>query len=99
MPQRAHHFHGTSTAGGLTEAARARVRHTPEPVIDEPPDETLLGPAEVAAWLHVDADWLPRAVAREALPVMGWSSSGDPIVAACEVRAWLRRPDPYGDTT
>ena len=65
----------------------------------EPSDDALLGPADVAAWLHVDAAWLHRAVAREALPVMGWTSAGDPVVAASEVRVWLRRPDPHGDET
>ncbi len=65
----------------------------------EPPDEALLGPADVAAWLHVDEAWLPQAVARDALPVMGWTSAGEPVVAASEVRAWLRRPDPHGDET
>ena len=66
---------------------------------DEPDDETLLGPAEVAAWLDVDEDWLTRSVTRDELPVMGWTSDGRPIVVAGEVRAWLRRPDPYGDQT
>ena len=65
----------------------------------EPPDDALLGPADVAAWLHVDETWLPRAVVREELPVMGWSSAGEPVVAAAEGRAWLRRPDPHGDET
>ena len=50
-------------------------------------------------WLHVDGDWLARAIAEDALPVMGFTSDGDPVVAAGEVRAWLRRPDPYGDET
>jgi hypothetical protein len=68
-------------------------------VIEEPPDDALLQPAEVAAWLQVDEDWLERAVERDGLPVMGFTSAGEPVVAAAEVRAWLRRPDPYGDTT
>ncbi len=66
---------------------------------DEPDDDTLLGPAEVAAWLEVDEDWLARSVAHDALPVMGFTSTGQPIVVAGEVRAWLRRPDPHGDHT
>jgi hypothetical protein len=65
----------------------------------DPPDDALLRPCDVAAWLDVDEDWLTRAVRREALPVMGWTSGGEPVVAACEVRAWLRRPDPAGDET
>ena len=65
----------------------------------EPEDEALLRPADVAEWLLVDEDWVSRAVAREQLPVMGFTSDGEPIVAAAEVRAWLRRPDPYGDCT
>jgi hypothetical protein len=65
----------------------------------EPADSDLLRPCDVAAWLDVDEAWLARAVAREGLPVMGWTSDGQPIVAAAEVRTWLRRPDSYGDTT
>jgi hypothetical protein len=65
----------------------------------EPPDDALLGPADVAAWLDVDEEWLARAIATDALPVMGFTTGGVPVVAASEVRAWLRRPDPYGDHT
>jgi hypothetical protein len=68
-------------------------------VPDEPPDDALLSAADVAAWLHVDEHWLSLAIARDALPVMGFTSAGEPVVAAAEVRAWLRRPDPYGDET
>jgi hypothetical protein len=63
----------------------------------QPSDDALLSPAEVAAWLDVDEGWLARAIAEEALPVMGFTSAGEPVVAAGEVRAWLRRPDPRGD--
>jgi len=65
----------------------------------EPPDEALLQAADVAEWLDVDLDWLERAIERDALPVMGFTSAGEPVVAAVEVRAWLRRPDPRGDET
>jgi hypothetical protein len=68
-------------------------------VTQDPPDDALLRPADVAAWLQVDDAWLVHAVDREGLPVMGWTSAGEPVVAACEVRAWLRRPDPHGDET
>jgi hypothetical protein len=64
-----------------------------------PPDDALLGPADVAAWLQVAEDWLKHAVERDGLPVMGFTSAGAPVVAAAEVRAWLRRPDPYADET
>jgi hypothetical protein len=64
-----------------------------------PPDDALLRPCDVAAWLLVDEAWVAGAVAREALPVMGFTTAGEPIVLAGEVRAWLRRPDPYGDQT
>ena len=64
-----------------------------------PSDDALLGPADVAAWLHVDEAWVVRAVRREELPVMGFTSDGEPVVAASEIRAWLRRPDPHGDET
>lgn len=65
----------------------------------DPTDDALLSAAEVADWLRVDEDWLERAIAEDALPVMGWTSDGRAIVAAGEVRAWLRRPDPHGDET
>ena len=64
-----------------------------------PPDEALLRPADVADWLDVDEAWLARAIEHEDLPVMGWTSEGEPVVAAVEVREWLRRPDPHGDET
>ena len=66
---------------------------------DVPADETLLRPSDVDAWLDVDEDWVVRAVHREDLPVMGFTSDGEPVVAAAELRAWLRRPDPHGDET
>ena len=65
----------------------------------EPPDDALLGPAEVAAWLQVEESWLADAIAQDALPLMGRTSAGEPVVVAAEVRAWLRRPDPFGDLT
>jgi hypothetical protein len=68
-------------------------------VSNDPPDDALLGPAEVAEWLQVDASWLGQAIANDALPVMGYTSSGEPVVFAAEVRAWLRRPDPAADET
>lgn len=64
-----------------------------------PSDDALLGAADIAAWLEVDDGWLERAVARDALPIMGYTSTGEPVVAAEEVRAWLRRPDPRADET
>jgi hypothetical protein len=68
-------------------------------VENDPPDEALLGAADVAAWLMVDESWLAQAVAKDALPVMGYTSAGEPIVSAAEVRSWLRRPDPAADET
>jgi hypothetical protein len=65
----------------------------------DPPDDALLSAAEVAAWLDVDERWLAAAIAEDALPVMGYTSDGEPVVLAGEVRAWLRRPDPHGDET
>ncbi len=66
---------------------------------DGPPDDTLLRPCDVAAWLDVDEAWVARAVAREELPVMGFTSDGEPVVLAAEVREWLRRPDPSWDSS
>jgi hypothetical protein len=74
------------------------LRHTAT-VPDGPPDDALFGPKEVAAWLRVDDGWLARAVATDELPVMGFTSDGEPVVVVGEVRAWLRRPDPFGDET
>jgi hypothetical protein len=68
-------------------------------VLHEPADHALLRPCDVADWLLVDEGWLARTIAREDLPVMGFTSAGEPVVAAAEVRAWLRRPDPHGDET
>jgi hypothetical protein len=65
----------------------------------EPSDDALLSAAEVAVWLDVDEGWLERAILEDALPVMGYTSTGEPVVVAGEVRAWLRRPDPRGDET
>ena len=68
-------------------------------VDNDPPDEALLNAADIAEWLDVDESWLAQAVARDALPVMGYTSAGEPVVSAGEVRAWLRRPDPLADET
>ena len=67
--------------------------------MSDPPDDALLGAADVASWLQVDEAWLAHAIAHDQLPVMGYTTAGDPIVAASEVRAWLRRPDAFGDFT
>jgi len=64
-----------------------------------PPDDALLRPCDVAAWLDVEEAWLARAIAREELPVMGFTSVGEPVVLAAEVRAWLRRPDVSWDNS
>jgi hypothetical protein len=63
------------------------------------PDDALLRPAEVAAWLDVDEGWVARAIAEEDLPVMGFTSAREPVVAVAEVRAWLRRSSPADDHT
>jgi hypothetical protein len=68
-------------------------------VTNDPPDDALLSPADVAAWLQVDEAWLAQAIEQDALPVMGYTSDGQPIVLAAEVRDWLRRPDPAADET
>jgi hypothetical protein len=68
-------------------------------VTPDPPDDALLRPSDVAKWLRVDDDWVAQSIEREGLPVMGFTSAGEPILLAEEVRAWLRRPDPHGDET
>jgi hypothetical protein len=65
----------------------------------EPADDALLRPCDVAEWLDVEESWLATAIAREELPVMGFTSAGEPVVLAAEVRAWLRRPDPSWDSS
>ncbi|MBJ7331481.1 MAG: hypothetical protein JHC95_16430 [Solirubrobacteraceae bacterium] len=65
----------------------------------DPPDDALLSPEEVAAWLHVDEGWVAQAVFAEELPCMGFTSDGKPVVAAKEVREWLRRPDVSWDSS
>ena len=68
-------------------------------MVPDPPDDALLDPRDVAAWLQVDEDWVAEAIERDGLPVMGFASDGEPRLLAEEVRAWLRRPDPHGDET
>ncbi len=68
-------------------------------VENDPPDDALLNAGDIAGWLKVDESWLAQAVARDDLPVMGYTSTGEPVVSAGEVRAWLRRPDPLADET
>jgi hypothetical protein len=57
-----------------------------------PPLAAVLEPAAVAAWLDTDLEWVSNAIARDGLPVLGVRSDGTPLLAAEEVRAWLRRP-------
>jgi len=68
-------------------------------VTPEPPDDALLRPSDVAEWLCVDDDWVAQSIEHDGLPVMGFTSEGEPILLAEEIRAWLRRPDPHGDET
>ena len=50
----------------------------------QPSDDALLGLDEVAAWLEVDSGWVARAIARDALPVLGFGSRGEPVIVAAE---------------
>jgi hypothetical protein len=68
----------------------------PEPA--DPPSISILEPAAVAAWLDVDEGWVTGAIA-DGLPVLGHRSDGTPLLAADEVRAWLRRPTVNDDET
>lgn len=65
----------------------------------DPSDDALLSPADVSVWLDVDPGWVQRSIEADDLPVLGYTSAGEPVVVAAEVRAWLRRPDPHGDET
>jgi hypothetical protein len=52
----------------------------------------VLDSGAVAAWLHVDVAWVEQAIADDGLPILGRGSDGVAVMAAAEVRAWLRRP-------
>jgi hypothetical protein len=67
--------------------------------VKEPPDASLLDPAEVAAWLEMDVEWVMRSIACDGLPVLGYRSDGTPLMATGEIRAWLRRPTLADDET
>lgn len=64
-----------------------------------PPLAALLEPHDVAIWLDVDLPWVMRAIAEDGMPVLGARSDGVPLLAADEVRAWLRRPSRHDDET
>jgi len=64
-----------------------------------PPTAAVLEPHEVAAWLDTSVAWVMRAIAEEGLPVLGRRGDGTPLLAADEVRAWLRRPTLDDDAT
>ena len=68
-------------------------------VSGQPADDALLGLDEVARGWRWTPSWVARAIARDALPVLGFGTSGEPVIVAAEVRAWRRRPDPHGDET
>lgn len=63
------------------------------------PSAEVLEPHGVADWLDVDADWVVRAIARDHLPILGLRSDGVPLMATCEIQAWLRRPTLADDET
>jgi hypothetical protein len=64
----------------------------------DPPPVAVLEPQAIAAWLDVDDNWIRQAIA-DGLPVLGYRSDGTPLLAADEVRAWLRRPSTADDET
>jgi hypothetical protein len=63
------------------------------------PSASVLEPADVARWLDTDVDWVMRAIVEDGLPVLGHRSDGVPLLAADEVRAWLRRSSRHDDET
>jgi hypothetical protein len=65
----------------------------------EPPAAAVLEPVAVAAWLDVDLEWILHAIGNEGLPVLGYRTDGVPLMAAGEIRAWLRRPTLADDET
>jgi hypothetical protein len=52
---------------------------------------------QVAERVEAIVQRLAEAIERADLPVMGSTDAGEPVVVANEVRAGLRRPDPYDD--
>lgn len=65
----------------------------------DPPAGDVLEPEAVARWLDVDVAWVEQAIAERGLPVLGRRGDGVPLLAAAEVRAWLRRPTVHDDET
>jgi hypothetical protein len=63
------------------------------------PEALVLEPEGVAEWLDTDVAWILRAIALEGLPVLGYRGDGTPLLAADEVRAWLRQPRVTDDET
>jgi hypothetical protein len=63
------------------------------------PEALVLEPEGVAEWLDTDVAWILRAIAVDGLPVLGYRGDGTPLLAADEVRAWLRRPRVTDDET
>lgn len=53
---------------------------------------------EVADHLLVTPEWLRAAVATEGFPC-AFDAGDDALFDLEAVRAWLRRPNPYGDET
>ena len=66
---------------------------------EAPRAEELLEPEGVAAWLHTDVAWVEHAIAQDGLPVLGRRTDGTPLMAAGEVRAWLRARSTPDDRT
>jgi hypothetical protein len=63
------------------------------------PRADVLEPQAVAEWLDVDLDWVLCAIAGDDLPILGSRSDGVPLMATCEIQAWLRRPTLADDET
>ena len=69
------------------------------PADDLRPTADVLEPAAVATWLDTDVAWVLHAIAHDELPILGRRDDGTPLLAAEEVRQWLRRPRPEDDCT
>lgn len=65
----------------------------------DPDDDDLLDAAEVSLWLDCTAVEIDRCYREEGLPAATVGDDGLLRFRAGEVRAWLRRPDPFGDQT
>lgn len=65
----------------------------------DPDDDDLLDAARIGAWLDCSGEEIDRCYREEGLPAAMVGDDGLLRFRVGDVRAWLRRPDPFGDQT